>query len=225
MYAINTSYPVPNRTYTIVADHEYNRYVAYVATLDFGSKVSVGGKEYSAEDLRQMLLQADKVNQNQSTLIARYGCENLNIFLDIVPADFDVKKGRAKAASTPPVGNIIFQTDLNRLDETQMNEGDILWNVYVLCYNPFTVEHNREWVKSFKSTVHVDEFGHRYVFINDDQTRDRCYSWATHKKNPCVINKADAIELVKKNLNVEKKLFVNPNDGCVIPSYKGADMG
>ena len=42
MYAINTSYPVPNRTYTIVADHEYNRYVAYVATLDFGSKVSVG---------------------------------------------------------------------------------------------------------------------------------------------------------------------------------------
>ena len=63
------------------------------------------------------------------------------------------------------------------------------------------------------------------MFINDDQTRDRCYSWATHKKNPCVINKADAIELVKKNLNVEKKLFVNPNDGYVIPYYKGADMG
>jgi len=76
MYAINTSYPIPNRTYTIVSDHEYNRYVAYVATLDFGSEVVVGDKRYSAEDLRQMLLQADKVNQNQVALISRYGCVN-----------------------------------------------------------------------------------------------------------------------------------------------------
>lgn len=184
MYAINTSFPIPNRTYTIVSDHEYNRYVAYVATLDFGSEVVVGDKRYSAEDLRQMLLQADKVNQNQAALISRYGCVNMNIFLNIVPAGFDVKKSRTKAVTPALCAEIIYQMDLNRLDENQLNAGDILWNVYVLCNNPFTDERRREWVKSFKSTVRVDDAGKRYVFINDDESRERCYTMASHKAHP-----------------------------------------
>ena len=225
MYVINTSYPVPNRTHTIVTDKEYNRYVEYVATLDFGSQVIVNGQTYSAEDLRQMLLQADKVSNAQSTLIARYACQNVNIFQSIVPTDFKVAK--TKKGTSKPACDVIFNQDLNRIDERQYDKGDVLWNVYVLCDNPFSEDHKREWVQSFKSTVQVDDFGNRYVQINDDPTREHCYSWASHKRTHVVVNKAqaNALKPLASNGVVEKMLFVNPQSGYVTPIYKGADMG
>ena len=195
--------------YAIISDKEYARYVTFFESEKPATEFNMLGHLVRADEILQSLRMADKVNNKQATLIARYAGKQRDVFGEIVPAEYSVVQRIIRERShyvAPDPAQQMKKYDLTRLNDMSFNAGDVLYNVFVLCHNPFDEHHNLEWVLSYKSTIHVDERGQRYAYINDTSSRDRVYEFASSED--------DSIGF-RCEPNAKNKPLL----------YKGADMG
>lgn len=166
--------------YAIISNKEYARYVTFFESEKPEAQFSMLGHIVRADEILQSLRMADKVNSNQATLIARYSGKQRDVFGELIPKYYSALLRLRKGLVHVPTdtGRQFKQYSLRRLFGAEFNEGDVLFNVFVLCHNPFDEYHDMEWILSYKSTVHVDQHGIRYLYINDTQSRDRAYEFA-----------------------------------------------
>jgi hypothetical protein len=191
--------------YAIISDKEYARYVSFFECELPDMEFSVMGHMVRADVLLQSLRMADKVNNKTATLISRYAGKQRDVFAEVVPAGYKMgHRMRDQDVWSRDPNEQFKLLHLNRLNEKDFNEDDVLYNVFVLCHNPFQESHDFEWILSYKSTVHVDPQGQRYAFINDSPTRDRAYGFATSK---------------------DYEFRCEPKDEPKPLLYQGADMG
>ena len=195
--------------YAIISNKEYARYVTFFESEKPEAQFSMLGHIVQADEILQSLRMADKVNTKQATLIARYSGKQRDVFGELIPKDYSVLQRWRKGLAHVPTdtGRQFKQYSLKRLVGAEYNEGDVLFNVFVLCRNPFDEYHDVEWILSYKSNVHVDPQGNRYLYINDTQSRDRAYDFA-------VSDDRDRFDFRCEPKAKNKPLL-----------YKGADMG
>ena len=207
-------------SYAIIDGKERKRYMAFFQSNESELKYWINGNLVQSSDLLQALINADKVNQKQVDLITRYAGPQNNFFLGLVPSDFrpSRKSGRSISKSSVKSSEGGFNKhQLVRLDLTELNEGDVMFNAFLLCKNPFEPGEPFEWVRSFKSTVHVDNCGNRYAYINDVSSRYAAYAFAESKSDYSRTKHPFRLELIsqQKHQAVQQQTLV----------YKGADMG
>lgn len=208
-------------SYAIIDKTDRDRYIAFFQSDKADVKYWVDGNQVKSQDLLQTLRMADKVNSKEVTLISRYAGQPNNIFAGIVPANYRTKRKTghrtAQHSMIESSADGYVRYKLRKIDIDQLSDGDVLYNAFLLCKNPFEPNEPFEWVMSFKSTICSDCNGNRYAYINDDDTRYRAYAFAESTDGGICSKSPFRIELrsqYKKQPVADKQTLV----------YKGADM-